>query len=301
MRFQNNQVLRHSPRCGSSALIHELAFYKQADFNLYVLRDDLLNPPFSGSKHRKYQGLFEDIIKHGIHEVIIPASLASNHLITTVHLCKKHNLKPRVFTKKPFGNLRPNAKATLDLLSEDEIFVDNDYHQKAHEYLKDHASSFLMPLGGYHPKAAASSLSLGYEIFDFHQKTPLDHVILDAGTGLQAAACLLALEEKGYQGKAHIICMGALDFDQVLKQIACWTDKKLPNFSVNVIRPFIAKSYASSNKTLDEFKNVFFTNNGIRLDTTYNAKSFYTLIQMYQKRQVQGTCLIVHSGGIYAG
>lgn len=301
MRFQNDQILCHSPRCSSHSLIHELAFYRQADFSLYVLRDDQLNPPFSGSKHRKYKGLFQEILNNKFSSVIIPASLASNHLLCSVSLCMQNFIKPLVFSKKPYGPLRPNAQAVLEMLKEDELFYHDDYLNEAKKHARAQPLSYLMPLGGFCQSAAVSALSLGYEIFEFHKQQPLDEVILDAGTGLQASSCLLALEEMGYKGRAHVICMGELNFYEILKQVSTWTHKQMPSFEINVLRSSIAKSYGTSNQTLQSFKQDFFKNTGIILDTVYNAKSFYTLLEMREKRQVQGTCLIVHSGGIYAG
>lgn len=226
--------------------------------------------------------------------------MASNHLVTSIYLCKKHRIKPYVFTKKPFGTLRNNAKAALEILEPDEIFFDDNYLKKASLYALNHPDYFLMPLGGYCQPAAISSLSLGYDIDNFNQKIPLDEIILDAGTGLQAAACLIALEEKGFKGKAHVICMGPLEFNKVLTQVALWTQKPHPLFEVNAIRPITAKSYGSFNKTLSNFQNEFLDKTGIILDPIYNAKSFYTLLSMQKKGQVRGTCLIVHSGGSYA-
>lgn len=300
MRFQNDQILPDPPRCFSSSLIHELACYKQANFCLYILRDDLLNPPFNGSKHRKYEGLFQKILNRGYKDVVIPASIASNHLVTSVYLCKQHNLKPLVFTKMPYGDLRPNAKATLHMLEEGELFLTDDYQALADRYVHQHPQSFLMPLGGFSQEAALSSLSLGYDIFAFHQKTPLDHIILDAGTGLQAASCLIALQDKGFKGHAHIICMGALDFDKVLDQVAHWTQKTIPSFPIHSLPPALARSYGSSNQRLLDFQKDFFAKTNIILDTVYNAKSFYTLFEMQKKGLIQGSCLIVHSGGTYA-
>lgn len=300
MRFQNDQILCDSPRCFSPSLIHELACYRQAHCYIYVLRDDLLNPPFNGSKHRKYQGLFQKILASGYIEVVIPGSIASNHLVTSVYLCQRYGLKVRVFTKMPYGHLRANAKAVLAMLKQEELFLSDDYQKQADSYIQDHPQAFLMPLGGFSQEAALSSLSLGYEIFAFHEKTPLDHIILDAGTGLQAASCLIALEEKGFKGHAHIICMGALDFDQVLTQVAAWTQKTKPSFAIASLKPSLAKAYGSSNQRLLAFQSQFFAQTNILLDTVYNAKSFYTLFQMQKKGLLQGSCLIVHSGGTYA-
>lgn len=301
MRLQNDQILCDPSGCISSPLIHELAVYKQAHCSLFILRDDLLGPPFCGSKHRKYAGLFTHIIQNGFEKIIIPASLASNHLITSVDLCQKYGLKPLVFSKKPYGHLRSNAKAVLQRLAADEIVYDDHFIDKASEFSQHHPDYFLMPLGGFSKHAAISALSLGYDIYKFHTINPLDYIFLDAGTGLQAASCLIALQEMGYKGKVFVICMGSLDFDQVILKVCEWTNLSAPTFSIEVIKPKTAKSYGSTNRTLINFKNDFFEKTGIVLDDVYNAKSFYTLLELQKTRQVEGTCLIVHSGGTYSG
>ena len=306
MRLQDNQVWGYPPSLdpcslnSSPSTIHELAYLKQAHCSLYILRDDLLCPPFSGSKHRKYQGLFTWIRNQGFNEIVIPGSIASNHVVTALYLSKTFGLTPYIFTKKPYGPLRKNAEAVIKMTNPDQLFFYEDPHKEALDFAKNRPSCFVMPLGGFSKDAAMSALSLGYEIANFNNLHKLDHVILDAGTGLQAASCLVALEEMGFKGQAHVICMGPLDFKSVLEQVSLWTQKAAPRFKIHVMRPFIAKAYGSSNRTLKHFQDEFFQKTGIVLDTVYNAKSFYTMYELQKQGLIQGNCLIVHSGGTYS-
>lgn len=183
--------------------------------------------------------------------------------------------------------------------SRDLIFCCDPFHEASIQHEQD-PQSFLMPLGGYSKHAALSSLSLGYEIMEFHKKTPLETVILDAGTGLQAASALVAMQDKGYQNKAYVIAMGNLDFESVLSNICQWTLLKKPTFEIEVIRPTLGASYGSWNQTLERYRGEFLDKTGIILDRFYNTKSFYTLEELIKKNKTSQTCLIVHSGGTFS-
>ncbi len=262
---------------------------------VYILRDDLLGDPFNGSKHRKYWGLFEYLKKLKPPCVIIPGSIASNHFVTSIDYCQKQGLPCLGVTKKPYGPLRANAQAAIKLL--DNLIYVNDPFEEAKRLHEKMPGSFLMPLGGFHPEAAKTSLSLGYQIMDFHQKTPLEAVFFDAGTGLQAASALLAMQERGFQGTAYVITMGPLDMAAVISQVSEWTARALPTFNVIVKRPDVAKKYGSSHPIIERFAIEFYNTYSIRLDAVYNSKLFYTAKQLLQEEHT----LIVHSGGTYAG
>jgi 1-aminocyclopropane-1-carboxylate deaminase/D-cysteine desulfhydrase-like pyridoxal-dependent ACC family enzyme len=204
-------------------------------------------------------------------------------------------------TKKTYGPLRPNAQKALELLQHSEVIFDLDPFQRAENIHKTTSNSFLMPLGGFHQEAAKTSLSLGYEIGDFHKQTPLKRVFLDAGTGLQAACALLALQEIGFQGEAYIVMMGPLDFYKVMQQVSEWVELPLPSFKIHPVYPLTARSYGKTNKTLQDFRKEFFEKEKIVLDDVYNAKLFHTALSYIRDLKLEGPYLIVHSGGTYSG
>jgi len=299
MRRKNDQILRRSSNFRGYIKGLIPSRIEPLGLNIFILRDDLLGLPFNGSKHRKYSGLFRYLFELSPSQVLIPASLASNHLLLSVFYCKKEGLKPLVLTTKPYGPLRPNAEAVLKLLQEDEICYVKDPLKEAQELHLEDEKAFLMPLGGFHKESALSALSLGYEIMDFHDKTPIDTLFVDAGTGLQASSCLMAMQERGFSKEAIVVCMGPLDFDSVLDQVALWTEKTKPTFKIRVCQPMIGKRYGSIPKEIKTYQLEFFKKHGISLDAFYNAKLFYTAEKMMEKDKL-GTCLIVHSGGTYS-
>lgn len=299
MRPQDHQVSRHSPNpCrDDQSVITKLDHITEGD--VYCLRDDLLGNPFNGSKHRKYKGLFDYFLDLKPSCIHIPASIASNHLVLSIEYCLKSNLNFKVYTKKPFGQLRPNARCVLNMTPHDALIYSDSPWQDARQAQELDAKSVLMPLGGYSQQAAVSSLSLGHDIMAFNELNALDTVILDAGTGLQAASALVAMQQRGYKNKAYVIAMGHLDFDAVLKDICLWTNLEKPTFDIEVIRPSTGWRYGSWNKTLDDYSREFFKNTGIILDPVYNAKSFYTMEKLVKDNKTGKSCLIVHSGGTY--
>lgn len=267
-----------------------------------MLRDDLLGYPLNGSKHRKYLGLFQEIATKQPECVVIYGSINSNHFVMAIDYANRFGYSIVAFTKKPYTTLNGNAKKALQILTNHKlIYTDNDLELKAEAFAQSHKNAFLIPLGGYSQSAAISSLSLGYEIANFDKKTKLDHIILDAGTGLQASSCLIALQERSFQGQAHVILMGNLDFSKCLDDVSLWTGLKKPEFNINILRPILGKKYGSTNTTLETFRRVFFENTNIHLDAVYNSKSFFLLKTMLDEKKLIGNILIVHSGGTYSG
>lgn len=242
-------------------------------------------------------GLFEYLKTIKPTSIIIPASIASNHLITSLTYCENYALKAVVFTKKPYGPLRANAQAVLAKI---EPHYCQDPFLEGALLAQKNKGAFLMPLGGFHKEAARSALSLGEEIALFNEQTPLEHLFLDAGTGLQAAAALIALQGFDYRGEAHVVCMGPLDFKNVLETVAKWLHLPLPTFKIHIHTPIIGKRYGSFPKELQEFSEDFYQKTGILLDPYYNAKLFHTASVLMKQNKVTGTVLLVHSGGTYS-
>jgi len=282
-------------------IVQPLPYFNTALHSCYIAREDEHGGVLNGSKYRKYAGLFDYLNSLKPSCVIIPGSIASNHVIASASLCKQWGLKCLVITSKSSDPVHGNASLLLKLLNDEQLLYAQDPFLEALRVHEKTPGSFLMPLGGYHPQAAQSALSLGSGLMEFHQRVPLSQIFLDAGTGLSAASALLQMQAQGYQGKAYVIKMGKLNFSEVLAQTSQWVNLEMPRFSFEVLPPVLGKYYGKSDPVLDRFALEFYQHTGILLDPFYNAKLFYTASRLIQETASKGTTLIVHSGGTLSG
>ena len=59
----------------------------------------------------------------------------------------------------------------------------------------------------------------------------------------------------------------------------------------------IDPSFGAVSKKLLQFIKSFGQKEGILLDPAYNAKLFYSAMQLIEENKMSGNCLIIHSGG----
>jgi len=154
-----------------------------------------------------------------------------------------------------------------------------------------------MPLGGFCRLGAEGAMSLGKDIEAFNSKTKIDHLFLDAGTGLTAASVIAYLETTCFCGTIYVVAMGRLDFNEVLTQVKEMLNVKSSRLQVKQFEPNCGKRYGSKPKELQNYADQFYKKNGILLDPIYNVKLFHTFEKFTQTIPSSENCLIVHSGG----
>lgn len=262
----------------------------------YVLRDDLLGGIACGSKHRKYQTIFSELQKKRPSLLLIAATLGSNHLLLSTLYAKWHNIPFLIVTKKHHGEPNLNTRLTK-AVAQDQIIYSEAINVELEKLQNKYPDHYLMPLGGFCKLGALGATSLGEQIEAFDQKTPIDYLFLDAGSGLTAASVITYLENTTFKGTIYVITMGPLDFDLVLKQVKEWLEVHSSRLRIEVLRPSIGKSYGSRPSTLQAYAKIFYQKNGILLDPVYNAKLFYTAEQILKTLDPEKNSLVVHSGG----
>ncbi len=298
------QVERQAPYFLQSRIHQLMGFGPQ----VFVKRDDELSFGISGTKLRKLASLVLAWKKQGVQFIEALGGGYSNHIMATVQAAIEHGIAFRLHLLKPHhtSSLVGNGAFLKLLTTTEQIrWVERSDWPKlvedfANKSCSNSGASYFMNEGGNNIEALTGAMTLGKDILH-HQETSFDHIFLDAGTGLSAAATCLYLGAAGYKGAVHIVLMAPnLQFKNVLSQTCLWAQQlglpmgPLPH--IELYQPATARSFGSVNKTvMNEVKRMA-SEHGIIVDPIYSAKLFHTARTILPELNEDKT-LIVHSGG----
>ncbi len=139
---------------------------------------------------------------------------------------------------------------------------------------------FVVAEGGSQKESIAGALTLAKDIPD-----EFDHILIDAGSGMMAAALL-----KGVSVPVHILQLAPLDFQRAYEE---WFGT-FPKSRCALYLPAKWKSFGSFTKPLLRFISDFTQATGIPLDPIYSGKLLYFAPEL--TKNLKGKILIVHQG-----
>lgn len=139
---------------------------------------------------------------------------------------------------------------------------------------------FVVEEGGSQEESLAGAASLAHEI-----PNEFDHILIDAGTGMMAAALL-----NGVSAHVHVLQLAPLDFR---KKYEAWFGP-FPEERCTLHLPAKWRSFGSFTKPLLRFIVQFTAQTGIPLDPIYSGKLLYFTPQITQN--LKGKILIIHQG-----
>lgn len=278
---------------------------------LYVKRDDELGFGVSGSKLRKYASLLP-VLKKQSKKVAVTGSFHSNHVLSLVQLLKQEGIAYKLFLQAPRSALKQgNAFFLSLLLKEGEALLFEDMPFSPPETWKDLREKecgeefFWVPQGGCMEECLVGALTLSLDLLQNEKdlQTSFDHVFIDAGTGLGAAALVLGLGYLQKQTKVHVVQMAGTEgeFIQTIASFRGFLQKRLRlpltpcSYVCHV--PATAKSFGSHNASVFQTIKETAEKEGIFLDPLYTAKLFMTAQKVVEKQGLTGEILWVHSGG----
>ncbi|MEE9372844.1 MAG: pyridoxal-phosphate dependent enzyme [Saprospiraceae bacterium] len=259
------------------------------DYDIYIMRDDLIHPFISGNKWRKLKYNLIHFLESNHDGIISVGGAFSNHLVALSAACyglnipcagivrshKIHNTNPSLNVCRQFGMrlvpLSPNQYAGR--------YSDGFISDKTH-----FANAFFIPEGGsnnYHYKGCEQLINE----LDF---VP-DYIVLPIGTGGTAAA--LANVE------SQIKIIGISPFREGKVHIPYLNEIINPH---KVIYDFALNGYGRYHKRIVEYINDFWSNYGIPLDPIYNAKGMMGFQALLENKQFPtgSKILYIHTGGL---
>ncbi|MBC6111452.1 1-aminocyclopropane-1-carboxylate deaminase/D-cysteine desulfhydrase [Pedobacter fastidiosus] len=261
--------------------------------NLFVKRDDLIDPYISGNKWRKLKYILLKAQKEHKTRLITFGGAYSNHLVATAAFASRSGLKSTAFVR---GESVKNEMLMLcSLFGMELIFTDREsYKDKKRLFEKhfgDDEQAFFIDEGGASIEATIGCSEIINELAIHY-----DHIFCVAGTGTTAAGLLKGIQDHNLKSKLHIIPVlkgGSFIKDEIEKYTPLSEHLELH-------LDYHFGGYAKTTPELIEFIKLFTTNTGLLIDPIYTAKMFFSIIDL-QKQNLIGAnekILAIHTGGL---
>ncbi|WP_316805519.1 1-aminocyclopropane-1-carboxylate deaminase/D-cysteine desulfhydrase [Pedobacter nototheniae] len=271
--------------------VHKIEFASLS--NLFVKRDDLIDPYISGNKWRKLKYIIHKLLSEQKSHIVTFGGAYSNHLLATAAAASKLNLKSTAFVR---GETVNNEMLMLcKLFGMKLIFTDRESYKNKTGLFNTHfgndETAYFINEGG----AAAEAIQGCAEIIE-ELPVAYDHIFCAAGTGTTAAGLLKGIQQNNLKTKLHIIpVLKGGDFikDEIEKYVS---------ISENLVlhADYHFGGYAKTTPELIEFIKVFTAHTGLLIDPVYTAKMFFSIIDLQQKNVIDADAkiLAVHTGGL---
>ena len=286
--------------------------FKNSDYELDVLRLDLLHPEISGNKWFKLKYNLEEAKKQGNKKVLTFGGAFSNHIAATAAACKAEGLQSIGIIR---GEFLAEKNHTLSKAKNEGMvlkFVDRSTYTKKNnvQYVKDLETEFgdfyLLPEGGDNNLGIKGCTEI------ISKDTNYDVILCASGTGTTFAGIYLALRPTQL-----IVGISVLKGENLLPKVV---EEKLKLLEVNkrisvlgnqilnkeiltqsgIINTFAFSGYAKYNEELIKFKKEFELRHNIPLDYIYTNKLLYAAFQLMEQKKFSknSKILVVHSGGL---
>ncbi|QPH39641.1 1-aminocyclopropane-1-carboxylate deaminase/D-cysteine desulfhydrase [Pedobacter endophyticus] len=261
--------------------------------NLFVKRDDLIDPFISGNKWRKLKYILIDVKAQKKSHLVTFGGAYSNHLVATAAAASRSNLKATAFVR---GEQVHNEMLMLcKLFGMHLIFVDREsYRDKQllfEGYFGNDAEAYFIDEGGASQQAVIGCAEIIDELPESY-----DHIFCAAGTGTTAAGLLNGIEKNKLKTKLHVI--------PVLKQGDFIRDEMEKYISISdqlqLHTEYHFGGYAKTTPALISFITDFTTATGLLIDPVYTAKMFFALVDLQKQGIIKKNekILAIHTGGL---
>jgi 1-aminocyclopropane-1-carboxylate deaminase len=285
--------------------VHKLnGFPHDNHVQCYVKRDDELSCGISGTKLRKYSSIVTYLIAEQIAHLIIIAGPQSNNLLAALQIARELNLEVTAFLLKPKSSeIKGNFKLSLLFLNtQNIIWVERSdwscVEETASIYLQKLTQpGFVLNEGASVPQAMIGAMSLAYDIYKNEAQLGFNfqHIFIDAGTGFSSAGLINGLCTIKHHAMVHVLLLAdsELLFELKLQQ---WLGFTPVNYCC--FYPQTARSFGAVNQTIKNEIRRLALEEGILADPIYSAKLFHETRNYITEKKINGTSLIIHSGGV---
>lgn len=260
---------------------------------LWVKRDDQIDPYISGNKWRKLKynlARARDLQK--THLVTFGGAF-SNHLVATAAAAARTGFKATAFVR---GEVVDNEMLLLCRLYGMELrFTDRlSYKDKEalfQKYFGNNPDAFFIDEGGAGADAVSGCAEIVSELPE-----DVSHLFCAAGTGTTAAGLLSGIKTAGSKTVLHVIpVLKGAGFirDEILKY--CDLEGQLV-----VHNDYHFGGYAKTQPELLQFMKTFIADTGMLIDPVYTAKLFYAIDDLSGRGTLKPNEKIValHTGGL---
>lgn len=261
--------------------------------NLYVKRDDLIDPYISGNKWRKLKYILAKAKAEKKNHLVTFGGAYSNHLVATAAAAARSGLRATAFVR---GEEVKNEMLLICSLYGMKLkFVDREsYKNKAElykQYFDSNDDTYFIDEGGASAEAVQGCSEIISELTEIY-----DHIFVAAGTGTTAAGLLKGIQDAGLNTKLHVVPVlkgGGFIAEEVAGYTAL-SDHLILHTDYHF------GGYAKTTAELVAFIRKFTSTTGMLIDPVYTAKMFYAMMDLYKQNQILPTdrILAIHTGGL---
>ncbi|WP_316738133.1 1-aminocyclopropane-1-carboxylate deaminase/D-cysteine desulfhydrase [Pedobacter aquatilis] len=261
--------------------------------NLFVKRDDLIDPFISGNKWRKLKYILQKAKLEYKNHLVTFGGAYSNHLLATATAAAKAGLSSTAFVR---GEQVQNEMLLLcSLFGMNLIFVDRESYRSKKLLLEKHfgneENAYFIDEGGASFEATLGCAEIIDELLDTYT-----HIFCAAGTGTTAAGLLKGIQNLKLKTKLNVIPVlkgGDFIFDEIANYVS-----KTDNLVLHTDYHF--GGYAKTTPELINFIKEFTAHTGLLIDPVYTAKMFYAIIDLQKKKYLKDDdkILAIHTGGL---
>jgi 1-aminocyclopropane-1-carboxylate deaminase len=261
--------------------------------NLFVKRDDLIDPYISGNKWRKLKYILARAKAENKTHLVTFGGAYSNHLVATAAAASRSGLTASAFVR---GEEVKNEMLLLcSLFGMKLIFVDRESYRDKQKLFEQHfandAQAYFIDEGGASAEAIIGCAEVIGELTETY-----DHIFCAAGTGTTAAGLLQGIQQQGLNTKLHIIPVlkgGSFIKDEIAKYTPLSNHLELH-------LDYHFGGYAKTTPELINFIKTFTAQTGLLLDPIYTAKMFYAIQDLQQQGAIgkDEKVLAIHTGGL---
>ncbi|MFD2288526.1 pyridoxal-phosphate dependent enzyme [Pedobacter petrophilus] len=261
--------------------------------NLFVKRDDLIDPYISGNKWRKLKYILQKAKASSKTHLVTFGGAYSNHLVATAAAAARSGFKATAFVRGE--EVKNEMLLICSLYGMELIFVDRErYKNKAElyaDYFGSNSAAYFINEGGASAEAVMGCSEIITEL-----TATYDHIFVAAGTGTTAAGLSKGIEEQGLKTKLHVVPVlkgGSFIADE----ISLYTE--ISNHLI-LHTDYHFGGYAKTTPELLAFIKRFTRETGILIDPVYTAKMFYSIFDLCAQNQIHSTdrILAIHTGGL---
>jgi len=283
----------------------KLDFLEEKNIQLYVLREDLINPTISGNKWRKLFYNLQEAKHQGKNQLLTFGGAFSNHIAATAAAGKQFGFKTIGIIR---GEEHLPLNPTLQLAYENGMqfhYVDRTfYREKKYDVLfletlkEQYGDFYLVPEGGSNAFAVKGCTEIIKNI-----NIDYDIICCVCGTGGTIAGIIASVDEtkqvigfpalKGGEFLKNDIQQLLADYQQQFS-----VEINHPNWSLNTDYHF--GGYAKRTKELIEFVTFFNEKHNIPLDYIYTGKMLFGIYEMAKMSAFfNGKKIVaIHTGGL---
>jgi 1-aminocyclopropane-1-carboxylate deaminase len=261
---------------------------------LWVKRDDLIDPYISGNKWRKLKYILKAAAAKNKNHLVTFGGAYSNHLVATASAAARSGLKATAFVR---GEKVNNEMMVLCALYGMElIFTDRETYKDKNAcyaaYSAKHADTCFIDEGGASAEAVSGCAEI---IAELPQDTA--HLFCAAGTGTTAAGLLQGIQKAGLHTKLHVI--------PVLKGGEFIKEEMSHYVSIDDTRLILHTGYhfggyAKTKPALLDFIKSFSAKHGMLIDPVYTAKMFFAIDDLAEQHYFgrEEKIVALHTGGL---